>query len=183
MNDAIKKWAPVYDSAQRPTEAVTLDDLADVGIVFNAYGIATKEVLNFDKEPIIIKQAPRREGQRPTYLISCKRNGNKSWFNPTFVLRQDANLNPVYPKWSALGGAKAVVEALIKLGKLVGGKEFEVQMTDFNRDGSFKEIAVRDAAGNVVLNDDGTPKMVRSTTGRNFPELVDPSGIQEAQAE
>lgn len=178
MNEVTKAWAPVYDSARRPVETVKLDDIAEVGIVFNAYGIKEKEVIEVIKDeggqPIIAKQAPRRADQNPTYLVAIKRNGNKSWLNPTFFLRQDAGLNPVYPEWSALGNAKAVVEKLLKLGQFTAGANFKVKMTAFNRDGSFKEIAKRDESGNVVLNEDGTPEMIRQTDDRDYPTLPAP---------
>jgi len=174
MNDISKKWAPVFDGANRKVGEVTLDDLTEVGVTFNAYGIKEKDVINIDKDPLIVKQDPRREGQNPTYLVAILRNGNKSWLNPTFFLRQDSELNPVYPEWAALGSAKAVVEKLIKMGSITGGKNFTVQMTAFNRDGSFKEIAKRDESGNIVLNEDGTPQMVRTTVPRDYPTLPTP---------
>lgn len=174
MNEVSKKWAPVFDSANREVSEVKLDDLTEVGVSFNAYGISPKDVIIVDENPLIVKQAPRREGQNPTYLIAVTRNGNKSWLNPTFFLRQDSELNPVYPAWAALGSAKVVVEKLIKLHSITGGEPFKVQMTAFNRDGSFKEVAVRDESGNIVLNEDGTPQMKRTTNEREFPALPEP---------
>lgn len=168
------KWAPVYDSDRREVTPSSLNELENVGIVFNTYRIEKGQVLTFDKNPQIVKQAPRIEGQRPTYLVACKRNGVKSWFNPSFLLTMNSDLQPVYPAWSALGGAKAVVEKLIEMGSIKGGENFKVKMTKFNRDGSRAEEVVRDGEGNIVLNEDQTPKMVYSTIDRDYPEIADP---------
>ena len=176
MNEQKVTWAPVYDSARRPVEKVSIDELENVGVPFNTYGVKNEDVLVFEANPEIAKQAPRNNGQNATYLVACKRNGVKSWFNPNTLLRTDADMNPLYPKWAGLGSAKAVVEALVKMTTFtVGKKTFKALATVFNRDGSFKEIPERDAAGNVILNDDNTPKMERVREEREYPVVPDPA--------
>lgn len=178
MNEKKISWAPVYDAANRSVEAISIDELENVGVPFNSYGITDGDVLVFDANPEIAKQAPRKEGQASTYLVACTRNGNKSWVNPNFFLRVNANLDPIYPDWAALGSAKIVVEKLIALKtlKTTKGKTISVPMTQFNRDGSFKEQPKRDEAGNIVLTDEGIPEMVRVVDDRPFPVLPSPEG-------
>lgn len=177
MNTSKPSWAPVYRMDRQPVEKVTLDDLDSVGVPFSSYGINPGDKLEFFANPEVVRQAPRREGQRPSYLVACVRNGVKSWFNPTFFTRIDANQQPLYPAWSALGSAKAIIEKLIEMKSIETSKDktFTVQMTAFNQDGSFKTIPRKDDSGNLVLGDDGAPILDRTTeTSRPYPVIADP---------
>ena len=175
MANESKLWAPVYDADRRPVTPSSLDELENVGVTFNAYGLKEGQLITIEANPEVQKQAPRRDGQRPSFLVACKRDGVKSWFNPMSLLGIDADLNPIYPKWSLLGGAKAVVEKIISMKGIKGGKTFEVKMTRFNRDGSVHEEAVRDNDGNIVLTADGTPEMKRTTEMRQYVSVPDPA--------
>ena len=170
-----KHWAPVFDADRRPVKGSSLDALENVGVQFNSYGIQPKDTIHVAKNPEVVEQAPRREGQRPTYLVACTRNGVKSWLNPSFFLALNADLQPIYPKWAALGGAKAVVEKLIEMGEIKAADEpMTVVLTKFNRDGSIAEEAVRDEKGELILNEDGTPKMVNARVERTRAAIPDP---------
>lgn len=170
-----KHWAPVFDADRRPVKTSSLDALENVGVQFNAYGIQPGDSIHVAKDPEVVEQAPRREGQRPTYLVACTRNGVKNWLNPAALLALNADLQPIYPKWAALGGAKAVVEKLIEMGEIKTPKEpIMVTMTKFNRDGTIAEEAVRDEKGELILNEDGTPKMVNARVERPRANVPDP---------
>lgn len=175
-NEVVTKWASVYDADRRPIAKSSLDELENVGVTFNAYGLKEGQVITIDENPEVIKQAPRREGQRPTYLVACKRDGVNSWFNPNALLGIDADLQPIYPKWAALGGAKAVITKIQSMkGGIKGGKPFDVKQTKFNRDGSIKEVALKKPNGDLELNEDNTPKMVRDTEMRPYVSVTDPT--------
>lgn len=170
-----KHWAPVFDADRRPVKTSSLDALENVGVQFNAYGIQPGDTIHVAKDPEVVVQQPRREGQRPTYLVACTRNGVKSWLNPSALLALNADLQPIYPKWTALGGAKAVVEKLIEMGEIKTPKEpIVVALTQFNRDGTIAEEAVRDEKGELILNADGTPKMVNKRIERPRAKFPDP---------
>jgi len=173
MNE-MKLWAPVFDADRRPVKASSLDALENVGVQFNAYGVNPGDEIAVAANPEVIEQAPRIAGQRPTYLVSCTRNGVKSWINPSFFLALNAKLEPIYPKWQALGGAKAIVEALINMKVLKAEKDPQmVVMTKFNRDGTIATEVVRNEAGEIMLNEDGTPKQVNATVER--PRAIIPA--------
>ena len=143
----------------------------------NAYGLHEDEELTFPEEIVIATQEPRREGQRPTHLVSCLINGAKTWINPMFFLRtkrEDGVTSPIYPKWAALGDAKAVISSLVSMKKLKAGKNFKVQVADFNADGSAKMIPQLNEKGEVVVNADGSVINVRATTTREYPAIPDP---------
>ena len=176
MNQKVTDWAPVFGADTRKVEKVELSDLENVGVTFSAYGLTPDQTITIDHNPEIIRQAPRQEGQNPTYLVGIKRDGVKSWLNPMALLRNNAAGDPIYPKWSALGSAQEVVSALIRTGTLKCGKGVTVKMNAFNRDGSAKMVAKREADGSLILKGDGTPDMVRDTVDRIYPELPDPKG-------
>lgn len=171
----LSDWAPVFGSNTRDVEEVKKEDLQEVNVPFNQYGISEKETLIFKaNEMRFAKQAPAEGSTFPTYLVSCYRNGNKSWFNPGFLIRQNVKREPIYPKWAELGSAAAVVDALAKIGTLKGGKNFPVQMPERNRDRTRKQSVVLDENGNAKLNDDGTPMMKDCEITRQYPTLPDP---------
>lgn len=169
-------WAPIFGADVRKTEDVTLNDLQNVGVVFSAYGLTENQTITVESDPKLKRQAPRQEGQNPTYLVGVKRDGQKSWLNPMAFLRTDADNQPIYPAWYALGSAQEVVKALIRTGTIKCGKNKEVKVNAFNRDGSARMVAKREADGSLVLKNDGTPDMVRDTTTRAYPEIGDPKG-------
>lgn len=183
MFNSINDWAPVFDADRRAvTPSKGLSALKNVGAQLNAYGLHANDVLTFpdgmtaDNIEIGI-QAPRREGQRPSFLVPCLINGVQTYINPMFFLRNkrenDRNA-PVYPNWAKLGDAEAVVKQLLKQGGIVAGAEMQVPMADFEQDGSAKYVPRVDAAGNKVLKADGSIDMVRATVNRPYPELPDP---------
>jgi hypothetical protein len=171
-------WAPVFDADRRAVSFGTdLSVLENVGAQLNAYGLHEGDTLTFPEDITIGTQAPRREGQRPTYLVSCFINGVKTWLNPMFFLRnkrENGTNTPIYPKWAALGDAKAVVAQLIAQGGLKAGKLFKVQMADFNADGSAKMVPQLNDKGEVVVNADGSIVNVRATRSADYPTIPDP---------
>lgn len=175
MNQKID-WAPVFGADTRKVESVDLNALENVGVAFSAYGLTPNQIITVEHDPQIIRQEPRNEGQNPTYLVAVKRDGIKNWLNPMSFLRTDANGEPVYPAWYALGSAQEVVRALIRTGTLKCGDKKMVKMNAFNRDGSAKMVAKREADGSLILKGDGTPDMIRDTVERPYPIIPDPKG-------
>lgn len=181
MNSA-NEWAPVFAADTRPVNPAKFSDLANVGAQLNTYGLHAGEKLTFEKGTTIenisvFKQEPRNKGQRPAYLIPCYINGAKTWINPMFFLRNKRVNNqnvPVYPEWVALGDAQAVVKQLIEQGGITAGEEMQVPMADFETDGSPKYIEEKNANGDVMLNDDGSVRMIRATVMRSYPVLPAP---------
>lgn len=171
-------WAPVFDADRRPvTFTNDLSVLENVGAQLNAYGLHENETLTFPEDVQIGIQSPRREGQRPSYLVSCYIDGKKSYINPMFFLRnkrENGANTPIYPKWAALGDAKAVVAQLVKQKTLKAGKNIDVMIADFNADGSAKMIPQLNDKGEVVVNADGSVVNVRATRKATYPELPDP---------
>ena len=181
MNNKIS-WAPVFDADRRAVERVGFDALNNVGAQLNAYGLHPGDTLTFPAgttvENIeIAKQAPRREGQRSTLLVACLINGEKTWINPMFFLRNKRENNqnaPIYPEWAKLGDAAAVVSQLIKQGGIKAGEEMTVKMAAFEQDGSAKFVPKVDEAGNPIIGADGAIVTVRDTVDRVYPVLPNP---------
>jgi hypothetical protein len=173
-------WAPVFDADRRKvTFGTDLSVLENVGAQLNAYGLHPGDVLTFPENIEVGTQEPRREGQRPTYLVSVIVNGVKTWLNPMFFLRnkrENGTNSPIYPKWAALGDAKAVVTQLIAQGGIKAGKNtLDVQIADFNADGTAKMVPQLNEKGEVMTNADGSAIFVRATRpANNYPELPDP---------
>lgn len=171
-------WAPVFDADRRKVQFTDdLSVLENVGAQLNAYGLHENDVLTFPEKIQIGIQDPRRENQRPSYLVSCYVNGQKTYINPMFFLRnkrEDGHNVPIYPKWAALGDAKAVIAKLIEMKTLKAGKNMRVQMADFNADGSAKMIPQLNEKGEVVVNNDGSVVNVRATRTAEYPSIPDP---------
>ena len=173
-------WAPVFDADRRDVHfSNDLSVLENVGAQLNAYGLHAGDTLTFPETITIGTQDPRREGQRPTYLVSVIINGVKTWLNPMFFLRnkrEDGKNSPIYPKWAELGDAKAVITQLIAQGGIkVGKKMLDIQVADFNADGTAKMVPQLNEKGEVVTNADGSAVFVRATRpATNYPELPDP---------
>lgn len=175
MNQKVD-WAPVFGADTRKVEPVDLNALENVGVAFSAYGLSANQVITIDANPQLIRQEPRNERQNPTYLVAIKRDGVKNWLNPMSFLRTDSTGTPIYPAWYALGSAQEVVKALVRTGTLKCGENKTVKMNAFNRDGSAKMVAKREADGSLVLKGDGTPDMIRDTVDRQYPVIPDPKG-------
>lgn len=172
-------WAPVFDADRRKVQFTDdLSVLENVGAQLNSYGLHENDELSFPEKVQIGIQEPRREGQRPSYLVSCFVNGQKTYINPMFFLRnkRENGVNtPIYPKWAALGDAKAVIAKLLEMKSLKAGKNMKVQMADFNADGSAKMVPQLNDKGEVVVNADGSVVNVRATRPADYPELPDPA--------
>lgn len=175
MNNTVN-WAPVFDADRRPIEQASINDLKNVGAQIQSYGLAENDVLTFEEGTTvdnvgIVRQAPRNSGNRPSYLVACLINGQKTWINPMFFLRNKRENNrnsPIYPEWAALGDAEKVVEQLVKQGGIKAGKNFETTVAAFNSDGSAKMIP------SIVATDGGQSTLVRAVEKRNFPKLPAP---------
>ena len=171
-------WAPVFDADRRAVKFTDdLSVLQNVGAQLNAYGLHENDVLTFPETIQIGIQDPRREGQRPSYLVACYVNGQKTYINPMFFLRnkrENGQNVPIYPTWAALGDAKAVITKLIEMKTLKAGKNMKIQMADFNADGSAKMVPQLNEKGEVVVNADGSVVNVRATRTAEYPSIPDP---------
>ena len=173
MNE-LKDWAPMFGANTRDVHEITLADLEEVNVPFSQYGITKDEKLQFvEKEVKFAKQDPAEGSRYPSYRISCYRNGRKSWFDPGFLMRQDIEGHYVYPDWAELGSAAEIAKALLKIGVLEGGKNFQVIMKK-RKNGVVVEEAIRKENGDLDLNPDGTPKMKAIGIQRDYPTLPKP---------
>lgn len=183
MFTSISDWAPIAGADQRKvTPSKGLGALKNVGTPMTGYGLMGHDKMTFPKgltaENIEIgTMEPQRAGNRPSHLAPCIINGVQTFINPMFFFRQKRENNrnvPVYPAWVKLGDAERVMAQLLKQGGIEAGDEFEVQVADFEQDGSAKYIPETDENGNQILNPDGSVKRVRATRPQNFPTLPDP---------
>jgi hypothetical protein len=171
----VKDWVPMFGADRRDVTEVKIGDLELVNIPFSQYGISENEELHFSADARFVKQEadPESGNNYPRYAITCLRNGNQSYFDPSFLTRRNIAGEYIYPEWASLGNAAEVAKALIKMGTIKGGKSFPVTMVKRSR-GTRVQEAVRKPDGSLDLNDDGTPKMKDAGIERQYPKLPNP---------
>ena len=177
------EWAPMWGADTRKPQNAKASRLRSLGAPATSYGLSAGDKLRFDAkyknvddmDDDIQTQPPINAGRRETVLVPAIINGVHTWLNPMFFLRQQRVNNrntPVYPAWTALGDAYAVIDHIIKQGGLdvpADAEPVKAMMPSF-------DPTTGDAVFNTTMVDN-QPVRVRATEERSFPALPNPKPL------
>ena len=177
------EWAPMWGADTRAPQSAKASKLRSLGAPATSYGLSAGDKLRFDPKYTCVDdmdddiqtQPPINAGRRDTVLVPVIINDVPTWLNPMFFLRQQRVNNrntPVYPAWTALGDAYAVVDQLIKQGGLdvpADAEPVKAMMPSFDQ--------TTGEAAYVTQMVNNQPVRVRATEERLFPAIPNPETL------